>query len=80
MGSATADETDLLNNGQGLVNAERVNGRLHSHGHNSVVHFQTPKFSKIEGDGMAKVVETNKRLSQVMTNESVRLKYLPSYV
>ncbi|TKV94830.1 hypothetical protein SEVIR_9G321800v4 [Setaria viridis] len=62
--SATADETDLLNNGQGLVNADRVNGRLHSHGQSSVVRFHMPKFSKIEGDGMAKVVESNKILSQ----------------
>ncbi|PAN48377.1 hypothetical protein PAHAL_9G378600 [Panicum hallii] len=59
--SATADETDFL---QGLVNADRVNGRLHSHGQSSVVHFHTPKFPKIEGDGMAKVVDTNKILSQ----------------
>ncbi|KAF8689166.1 hypothetical protein HU200_041948 [Digitaria exilis] len=67
VGSAMADETDLLNNTQGLVNAERVNGRLHSHSNNLVVRFQTPKFSKIEGDGMAKV--------QVMTNASVRNKH-----
>jgi len=61
--SATADETDLL---QGLVNADRVNGHSHSHGQGSVVHSHQPKIPKIEGDGMAKVVETNKILSQVM--------------
>ncbi|CAL4915653.1 unnamed protein product [Urochloa decumbens] len=62
--AATADEIGLLNNGQSLVNADRVNGRLHSHGQSSVAHFHMPKFTKLEGDGMTKVVETNKILSQ----------------
>lgn len=66
MNSTTADETDVLNNDHGLVNAGRVNGCLHSHGQSSAVRFHKPKFSKIEGDGMAKVVESNKILSQVM--------------
>ncbi|CAN6300078.1 unnamed protein product [Urochloa humidicola] len=59
--AATAGETGLLNNDQGLVNADRVNVRLHSHGQSSVAHFHMPK---LEFDGMTKVVETNKILSQ----------------
>ncbi|CAN6324512.1 unnamed protein product [Urochloa humidicola] len=62
--AATADETGLLNNAQGLVNADRVNVRLQSHGQSSLEHCHMPKFSKLEGDGMTKVVETNKILSQ----------------
>lgn len=58
--SATADEICLLNNGQGFVNADKVNGRLHSRGQSSVVCFHTSKPSKIEGDGMANSVEVQK--------------------
>jgi len=57
--SATADEADLLNNGQGFVSSDKVNGREHS------VCLHTPMFSKIEG-GMVKVVEAHKMVSQVM--------------
>ncbi|XP_066358137.1 SH2 domain-containing protein A-like [Miscanthus floridulus] len=55
--SATADETDLLNNGQGFVSADKVNGREHS------LCLHTPMFSKIEG-GIVKVVEAHKMVSQ----------------
>lgn len=57
--SATVDETDLLNNGQGFVSADKVNGREHS------MCLDAPMFPKIEG-GMVKVVEAHKMVSQVM--------------
>lgn len=63
--SATADETDLLNSGQGFASADKVNGREHSHGHSSAVSLHASMLSNIEG-GMVKVVEAQKIVSQVM--------------
>ncbi|KAL6641487.1 hypothetical protein ACP70R_019668 [Stipagrostis hirtigluma subsp. patula] len=64
LNSATTDEPHLLNSGQGFLNADKVNGQLHSHGQNSVVCFHPSKFPKTEVDGMAKAVETHKMVSQ----------------
>ncbi|WVZ57699.1 hypothetical protein U9M48_008052 [Paspalum notatum var. saurae] len=58
--SGAADEICLLNNGQGFVNTDKVNG----HGQSSVVCFHTSKSSKIAGDRIAKSVEMKKISSQ----------------
>ncbi|AQK61379.1 SH2 domain protein B [Zea mays] len=55
--SATANEIDMLSNGQGFVSTDKVNSRGHS------VCLHTPMFPKIEG-GMVEVVEAPKIASQ----------------
>ncbi|ONL93856.1 SH2 domain protein B [Zea mays] len=55
--SATANEIDMLSNGQGFVSTDKVNSRGHS------VCLHTPMFPKIE-DGMVEVVEAHKIVSQ----------------
>lgn len=57
--SATANEIDMLSNGQGFVSTDKVNSRGHS------VCLHTPMFPKIEG-GMVEVVAPPKIVSQVM--------------
>ncbi|KAL6905363.1 hypothetical protein ACP4OV_002964 [Aristida adscensionis] len=62
--SAAMDGTHLPNNGQGFLNVDKVNGQLNSHGRSPAVCFHPTKFSKTEGDGMAKAVYTHKIVSQ----------------
>ncbi|KAJ1296187.1 hypothetical protein BS78_01G280200 [Paspalum vaginatum] len=75
VGSGAADEICLLNNGQGHVNTDKVNGRLHSHGQSSAVCFHTSKSSNIEDNriskpaGMKKISSQNKHAEKMVVSK-----------
>jgi hypothetical protein len=52
MTSTTMDETNMLSDGQGFVNADNVNGHFDSHGQSLVGCFHASKSVNIE-DGVA---------------------------
>ncbi|TVU31639.1 hypothetical protein EJB05_23334, partial [Eragrostis curvula] len=61
--TSSTDEINMLSDGQGFLNADKVNGHLNSHGQSSVG-YSHPFMSVKTEDGVTMAVETNKMVSQ----------------
>ncbi|KAF0930137.1 hypothetical protein E2562_030306, partial [Oryza meyeriana var. granulata] len=71
IGSASMDEIQSINNGEGFGHNGKSNGRLQTHDPSSVVYFHPSKFSKIEGD-VHKIASQNKQARKMVLDKGAQ--------